>query len=118
MGGQGRSLNPITNSWTKISAGPIDDLEPGAFAWTGATFVEFDTGAETNGPNGSTLPGQAAAWDPGTGTWTRLPAAPLYGGDVEAWDGDELLEWGTLYVPEANSAMASTTTGVQFGPGP
>jgi N-acetylneuraminic acid mutarotase len=116
MGGQGRQLDPMANSWRKIAPGPIDDLNPQAFVWTGKAFVEFDTGAEANGPAGSTLPGQAAAWDPSTGTWKQLPAAPLYGGDVEVWDGDDLLEWGTLYVPEANSSTASDTTGVQFGP--
>jgi hypothetical protein len=117
-GGQGRLLNPTTNSWTKITPSPIDDLDPGDATWTGAALVLFDTGAETNGPDGSTLPGQAAAWDPQTGAWTRLPAAPLYGGDVAVWDGDELLEWGSLYVPTANSSLSSDTTGVQSGPGP
>jgi len=118
LGGQGRLLDPTANSWTKIPPGPIDELQPRAFVWTGSAFIEFDTGAETNGPNGSTLPGQAAAWDPSTGAWTRLPAAPLYGGDVEVWDGDGLLEWGMLGVPAVNNSVSSATTGLQFGPEP
>jgi N-acetylneuraminic acid mutarotase len=118
LGGRADLLNPSTNTWTKIPAGPIDDFNPGVFVWTGTTVIDFNTSSETNGPNGSTLPGQAAAWDPRTGSWTRLPAAPLSGGDVNVWDGDELLEWGMLAVPTSNESVPSDTTGVQFGPGP
>jgi hypothetical protein len=116
LGGRGDLLNPSTNTWTKIPAGPIDDFNPGVFVWTGTTVIDFNTSSETNGPGGSTLPGQAAAWDPSTGAWIRLPAAPLYGGDVAVWDGDELLEWGMLAVPTANESVSSDITGVQFGP--
>ncbi len=118
LGGRGDLLNPTTNTWTKIPVGPIDDANPGVFVWTGSTLIDFDTNSETNGPGGDTLPGQAAAWDPRTGAWTRLPAAPLYGGDVEVWDGDSLLEWGMLSVPTSNAYVPSDTTGVQFGPDP
>jgi N-acetylneuraminic acid mutarotase len=118
LGGRGDLLNPSTNTWTKIPAGPIDDFDPGVFVWTGSTVIDFNTSSETNGPDGSTFPGQAAAWDPVSGTWTRLPAAPLYGGDVNVWDGDELLEWGMLDVPTSNESVPSDTTGVQFGPDP
>ena len=114
-GGRADLLNPSTNTWTTLPAGPIDDFNPGVFVWTGSSVIDFNTSSETNGPNGSTLPGQAAAWDPRTGAWTRLPAAPLYGGDVSVWDGEGLLEWGMLDVPTANSSVPSSTTGVQFG---
>jgi hypothetical protein len=115
FGGQGRLLDPSTNSWAKVPAGPIDFLDPAAFVWTGDTLIEFETDVENSGP-GDTLQGQAAAWDPRTGKWTRLPAAPLYGGDVAVWDGEGLLEWGMLNVPSATGSVSSTTTGVQFGP--
>jgi hypothetical protein len=116
LGGQGRLLNPSTNSWTTIPPGPIDDFNPGSLVWTGTSVIAFDTSVETNGPGGSTLEGQAAAWDPSGDAWTRLPAAPLYGGDVEVWDGNELLEWGMLDVPTANDSVSTDTSGVQFGP--
>jgi hypothetical protein len=118
IGGQGRLLDPTSNSWTKIPPGPIDNFNPGAFVWTGNVAIAFDTDIESNGPSGDTLEGQAAAWDPSTGAWTRLPAAPLYGGDVDVWDGNELLEWGMLQVPTTNQSVSSDTTGVQFGPSP
>ncbi len=118
FGGQGRVLDPTTNSWTKIPPGPIDFFDPSAFVWTGKTLIEFETNVESSGPGPSVLQGQAAAWDPSTGAWTRLPAAPLYGGDVAVWDGDGLLEWGMLNTPSANGSESSATTGLQFGPGP
>jgi hypothetical protein len=118
FGGQGRVLDPMTNSWAKIPQGPIDFFDPSAFLWTGNTLIEFETNVESGGPGDSVLQGQAAAWDPRTGMWTRLPAAPFYGGDVAVWDGDGLLEWGMLNTPSANGSESSDTTGVQFGPGP
>lgn len=118
LGGRGSVLDPSTSTWTKLPVGPIDDVGAGAtFVWTGNAVIEFNTITETNGPDGSTLPGQAAAWDSRTRTWTRLPEAPLYGGDVAVWDGDALLEWGLLEVPNANGSVSSATTGIQFGPG-
>ena len=117
LGGRGSVLDPSTNTWTKLPVGPIDDFGAGAtFVWTGTGVIEFNTLSETNGPDGSTLPGQAAAWDPHTGAWIRLPAAPLYGGGVTVWDGHELIEWGMLEVPAANESVPSATTGVQLGP--
>jgi hypothetical protein len=118
VGGQGRVLDPIASAWTKVPPGPIDYFDPSAFVWTGTTFIEFETNVESGGPGDSVLQGQAAAWDPRTRAWTRLPAARLYGGDVAVWDGDGLLEWGMLNTPSANGSESSDTTGVQFGPSP
>lgn len=116
LGGRGSALDPSTNTWTQLPVGPLDGFGAGAaFVSTGKDVIEFNTTSETNGPGGSTLPGQAAAWDSETGRWTRLPEAPLYGGDVAVWDGNELLEWGMLEVPNANESVTSDTTGVQFG---
>jgi hypothetical protein len=118
LGGQGRLLDPTTNSWTTIPRGPIDFFDPSAFVWTGNALIAFDTNGESGGPGDTVLQGQAAAWDPRTGGWTRLPAAPFYGGAVAVWDGDGLLEWGVLDTPSANGSESSAETGVQFGPGP
>lgn len=114
--GQDRLLNPSTNSWTTIASGPIDTLGPSRFVWTGSTVIAFDTGGTVNGPGVNIVQGQAAVWDPSTGTWTRLPAAPLFGASVAVWDGDELLMWGTLNAPADTGSVPSDTTGLQFGP--
>ena len=60
-------------------SGPIDAYSPVSFVWTGSALFAFNTNARRPMDQAATsLPGQAAAWDPSTGTWTRLPAAPLY----------------------------------------
>lgn len=109
-------FDPITNTWTRLTSGPIDNLGPTNYVWTGSTLIAFDTSATVNGPGVNTVQGQAAVWDPLTGVWTRLPAAPLFGASVAAWDGDELLAWGTLYAPSDTGGVTSDTTGLQFGP--
>jgi hypothetical protein len=114
--GQDQLLDPSTNSWTMIPAGPIDNLGPAGLVWTGSALIAFDTGGTVNGPSVNVVQGQAAAWDPHSGMWTRLPAAPLFGGDVKVWDGDGLLEWGMLSAPADTGSVPSDTTGLQFGP--
>jgi hypothetical protein len=116
LGDQGRLLDPNTNVWTRIPSGPIDDLGPTDFVWTGDTMIAFDTGATVNGASVNIVQGQAAAWDRRTGAWTRLPAAPLYGGDLAVWDGGELLEWGVLNAPADTGSVPSDTRGLRFGP--
>jgi hypothetical protein len=109
-------FDPTTNSWTKLPAGPVDNLGPTNYVWTGSALIAFDTGATINGPGVDVVQGQAAVWDSPTGKWTRLPAAPLFGASVAAWDGDELLAWGMLYAPSDTGGVSSDTTGLQFGP--
>ena len=115
--GQDQLLNPSTNAWKTIASGPIDTLGPSHFIWTGRTVIAFDTGGTVCcGPGVTIAQGQAAVWDPRDDTWTRLPAAPLYGGDVAVWDGEELLMWGLLNAPADSGSVPSDTTGLQFGP--
>ena len=102
-----------------MPAGPVDSLRPSA-VWTGSALLAFNTTTEMSGPNGIRQPGEAAVWDPATNTWSPLPPAPLYGTDIAAvWAGDQLLEWGDLFVPTdpgANTAPSAQTVGLRFGP--
>jgi len=108
-------LDPSTSSTRPIVHGPVDDL--GAqYLWAGAALLAFNTGTETSDANGHVYPGRAAAWDPTTNTWTRLPNAPLFGGlePVAVWTARSLLIWGQLFTPRGGNPVA--TTGLQFGP--
>jgi hypothetical protein len=109
-------FDPVTNVWTTMPAGPIDNLGPENYIWTGSALIAFDTGATVNGPGVNIVQGQAAAWDPSTAAWTRLPPAPLFGASVAVWDGVELLAWGRLNAPADTGSVPSDTTGLQFGP--
>lgn len=82
--------------WSRLPPGPVDDLR-GRSVWTGSALVTADTGAYLAGPGGQTLPGAAAAYDPVSQTWTRLPAAPVVStGGALAWTGSQLLLWGEV----------------------
>jgi hypothetical protein len=83
-------------TWHSMTHGPVDDLR-GRSVWTGAALLTFDTGTYTSGPDGEMLPGAAAAWDPATDSWLRLPGAPAFGADSAVWTGAELIEWGAMF---------------------
>lgn len=83
--------------WTRLPHGPVDDLG-GRSLWTGSAMVTADTGTYIGGPEGEMLPGAAAAYDPATRAWTRLPAAPVAStGGALVWTGSSLLLWGETF---------------------
>ncbi len=57
LGGRADLLNPSTNTWTQLPPGPIDDVNPGVFVWTGSSVIDFNTSIETNGPGGKYVAG-------------------------------------------------------------
>jgi hypothetical protein len=92
------AYNPTTNTWRTL---PPSGLAPrtGAIAvWTGKELVVW--GGLTSSPGDTPTPpnayGDGARLDPNTGTWQRLPPAPVPArGDATAvWSGHEVLLWG------------------------
>jgi hypothetical protein len=85
-----------------MAHGPVDDGSRDA-VWTGGALVR--TAQATIGSPGSALPpdgsptevvqpGDAAAWDPATNTWTGLPRAPVPGFERHLiWTGREILSY-------------------------
>lgn len=106
-----------TGSWADPRTGAIRPLPAwlpeasyvSAFVWTGADVLA------TAGP-------RAAAWDPGTGRWTKLAGPPYQGGAVQVWTGSRLLIWGQLSALPARNPNAgspptvSEPTGLEFRP--
>jgi hypothetical protein len=93
---QGAELDLTTNTWSRTPRGPLDDV--GALGiWTGAALLEYDAMMEMHTDDGPTIgPGETAAFDPATATWTSLPTAPEDdGADGIVWAGTQLLAWGT-----------------------
>ena len=104
VAGAGHLLDPRTNTWTTMPAGPVDRGQPSAL-WTGSALLAFNTTMEISGPNAHHLPGEAAVWDPATNVWTSLPSAPSADSEVVAvWANNQLLMWG------------ARTGGLRFGP--
>lgn len=104
LDGPGHLLDPRTNTWTTMPAGPVDSGQPSVL-WTGGALLAFNTTTETSGPNGNHFRGEAAVWDPATNAWTSLPSAPSADSEVVAvWANNQLLVWGV------------NTGGLRFGP--
>jgi hypothetical protein len=110
-------LNPADASTSVIPHGPVDDLDP-TYLWTASALLAVNTGTFTSGPDGTSLPGEAAVWDPATDLWTRLPDSPdgVASSPAIVWTGTSLLIWGTFsLVSGTGSPPPEQTGGLQLG---
>jgi hypothetical protein len=112
MNRTGLLINPTNGKRAKIAHGPVDDLGA-SYVWTGSSLLGLDTTTSISGPGQHTRPGAAAAWNPHTGRWTRLPNAPLSSGQsaVHVWTGQSELIWGRMY---NRRSRLSTHSGVEL----
>jgi hypothetical protein len=106
----GVAIDPQTGARAPIRSGPLS-IGSARFYWTGAAVLALNISTESWGgdPSMDLNPGDTAAWDPNTNSWSRLSSAPLNGtaiGTVIAWTGDRLLIWGG----------PDQLTGLQFSP--
>ena len=90
--------NPSTNTWTAVPQDPLQSQDP-ASTWTGAALFSFDTDTTISGPSVSVVPGDASVYDPASGRWDQLPAAPSTCDDPASpvWTGQSVI----LYCPSA-----------------
>jgi hypothetical protein len=102
----GAAYDPTSNSWRTIAEAPIE-LTDATAVWTGREMIVF--GAALHGGNKpETETAMAAAYDPTTDTWRRMPDSELSPqASTAAWDGRELIAWDYLnataaYDPDAN----------------
>lgn len=89
------AIDPRTGARTRIVTGPLAMTMAG-FYWTGSALLAVNLSTEIVGSSHDTYPGDTAAWNPKTNTWTSL-ASTRPGGGIEAvtaWTGDRLLVWG------------------------
>jgi len=103
----GMAYNPVTNTWHKLPAAPLQPRASASGAWTGKELVV----AGGHDFFRKTVFRDAAAYNPSTGTWRKLPQMPraLTGGPA-LWDGKEILflsssssARGLAYNPARNS---------------
>ena len=98
IGLRGARWDPTIDRWTRITHGPVDDLDA-QYVWTGNALLAVNTSTRTGTMNGKNThnPGEAAVWDPATDTWTSIASAPFSAEDPAiAWSGRQLLLWGPL----------------------
>ena len=109
-------VDPQTGSARPIPHGQPDDLG-GDYLWTGSVLLAVNTTTSIGAPRpASTIyPGTAAYWQPAANTWTRLPSAPLAGGDaVTVWTGHSVLVWGQLFATHQSDPAHPRTAGLQL----
>jgi hypothetical protein len=88
--------NPATLALKRIPAGPLSGLSPGSFdfVWAGDAIIAVSTVFGRDGSRAHPiLSGDLAMFDPATGRWTTLPAAPGHPelAATSVWTGAELL---------------------------
>jgi N-acetylneuraminic acid mutarotase len=86
----GAAYTPETDTWSRLSAGPLAGRQHTTGAWTGKELVIV---------GGSSADGEvfadAASYNPTTRSWRRLPALPEpRTGATVTWNGRELLVVG------------------------
>lgn len=109
--------------WTSLPPAPLPELSAVTGAWSGRELLVVGRAGR---PDGTTTH-HAAAYDPATRTWRRLPppgsrGQNLRGDPVSVWTGRDLVVWGgdlaEAYTPATNSwRHLPHPTGVPFGTG-
>jgi hypothetical protein len=94
-GGPSGWLNDPTTGQRAAMAPDAVAADIGPTTWTGQALVVVNDGGTIGGPNGATTlrPGDGAAYDPATNSWTTLPRSPILDlSDASAvWTGTEVL---------------------------
>jgi N-acetylneuraminic acid mutarotase len=91
----GAAYDPVTDSWRKLSAAPIEGRHWPSTTWTGEELIVF------GGYDYRRSFANGAAYDPLGDRWRRLPRPPVKPRfeHVAAWTGSELLVFGGTWEP-------------------
>jgi hypothetical protein len=91
----GAAYTPATDSWRRLPASPLAGRHTSG-AWTGKELVVLGgDGVASRQPATYTVFDDAAAYNPATRTWRRLPPMPRpRAGATVTWDGREVLAVG------------------------
>jgi hypothetical protein len=96
--GGGSAYNPATGTWRALASSPLVHEQRPIGAWTGRELILVVRGIQAvDGKPAPASFARAAAYDPATDTWRRLPAPPLAGvrsGHAAVWDGRDLIVLG------------------------
>jgi Kelch motif len=87
----GTIYTPASNTWQQLPAAPIEPRRDAMGAWTGTELVVAggQSGREGEPP---VLLKDAAAYNPATRTWRKLPPMPVpTAGATAVWDGTEVV---------------------------
>lgn len=90
-GNRAAAFDPETNTWRRLDPGPLAPRSGAFVVWTGDELVVW--GGYLTKRERESYDGEGAAFDPETGSWRRLPEAPLPAGydAMGAWTGTEVI---------------------------
>lgn len=89
---EGLAYNPATNKARKLPASPLAASQRPIGVWTGREVVILISGFDPNGKPYPTSFARAAAFNPTTNRWRRIPKLPVAFGNPQAvWDGHCML---------------------------
>jgi N-acetylneuraminic acid mutarotase len=111
---EGESYTPATNTWQPLPVAPLKARRGARGAWTGKELV---VAGGTSGPEAPSprIYRDAAAYNPATRTWRKLPPMPARRpGGTAVWDGKEVLFVGG-YRP-AGTGFSLAAHGLAYNP--
>jgi hypothetical protein len=94
---EGLAFDATFRTWSAMPLGPLQARALAASAWTGTELLVWGGWSGMSGPEFvDGFYDDGAAFDPASGTWRRLPSAPITArAPLSVWTGRELLVWGT-----------------------
>jgi N-acetylneuraminic acid mutarotase len=113
----GAAFNPATNTRRVLARSPLTPAQSPVGAWTGRELVVLVSGRDPDGKPYPARFARAAAYDPRTDTWRRIPPLPAWrGGANVVWDGREVLVVGGWASPGAGRTPVPVKTAFAFDP--
>ncbi len=93
-GADGFAFGAATRRWEPLPPSPLEGRSGSAFAWTGQELLIW--GGWDGGFRDPPYFSDGAAYDPVSGTWRMLPAAPIDARTAfSVWTGEEMIVWGS-----------------------
>jgi hypothetical protein len=96
----GAAYDPAADRWRPMAPSPLNARVPLVAAWTGREVLVAGARPGAGRARWSTGGTDAAAYDPATDRWRRLPTMPVSLAEaVAAWTGSDLIVYGGLATP-------------------
>ncbi len=96
----------MSGQWSTLPRAPIASRDGASILWTGSDLLVW---GGASGADDDQLHSDGAAYDPATGLWHLLPAAPLSPrvGQAAVWTGKEMIVWGGYDYESAYNSRVS-----------
>jgi hypothetical protein len=113
----GVAYNPRTNRWRPLPRSPLAGSQHPIGAWTGRELIVLVGDFDANGKRWPARLARAAAYNPVTNSWRRLPALPQARSAANVvWDGHELLVVGGTGPGSSGKPAPPTRVGFALDP--